>query len=72
MDIIKYKGEKVHVGCGGVVTRGVCLKCGEKKKGFLRRLLGDEPLVTQQKDIKALERKEHRKRIRMGKDIFKE
>lgn len=72
MEIVKYKGEKIHVGCGGVVSRGVCLKCGERQKGVFKNLLGDGPWFTKEKDAKALERKEHRDRIRMGKDIFKE
>ena len=72
MDTVKYKGERYHVGCGGLVARGLCLKCGEKKPGLLKRIVGSGPLVTNEKETKAEMRQEHRKRIRLGKDIFKE
>lgn len=73
MNVIRHKGTKVHVGCGGEVVRGVCLKCGEKQEGgLLKRLFGEGPLAVKEKDTQALERKVHRTRIRKGKDIFKE
>jgi len=71
MDIIKHEGVKYHVKCGGVVIRGVCVKCGEKRKGLMRRILGEEPLIIKEEDVKAIERKAHRKRLRDRKDIFK-
>jgi len=72
MDVIKHKGAKIHVGCGGEVVRGVCLKCGERQKGGLfRKIFGEGPIILEQKDIKEVERLEHRKRIRERKDIFK-
>jgi len=71
MEVIKYKGEKIHVGCGGIVVKGKCLKCGEKQKGLLKRIFGDEPLIIKEKDKEERNREEHRKRIREGRDIFK-
>ena len=71
MDIIKDEGKKYHVGCGGIVIRGRCIKCGEKDKGLLKRIFGKGPLVIKEKDAQAIDRQEHRKRIREGRDIFK-
>ena len=73
METVKDKeGRRWHVGCGGEVIKGICIKCGEKKKGLISRLFGDEPLVIRQEDIDRKKRMEHRKRIREGRDIFRE
>lgn len=72
MDTVRYKGEKIHVGCGGAVVRGTCLKCGERDKSFLKKILGEGPLIIKNKDVEETVRKAHRERIREGKDIFKE
>ena len=73
MDIIRHKGARIHVGCGGEVVRGRCLKCGEKdKRNILKKVFVTGPLVIKEADIKETERKAHRERIRKGKDIFKE
>lgn len=72
MEVIKYKDDKIHVGCGGIVTKGRCLKCGAKQKGLLSRIFGDDPMVIKVKDKEAVARAEHKKRIREGRDIFKE
>lgn len=71
MDIIKHKGEKIHVSCGGTVVRGTCLKCGEKDKGLIKKIFGEGPLVIKEKDKEETNREDHRKRIREGRDIFK-
>ena len=73
METIRHKGEKYHVGCGGEVIRGVCLRCGEReeKKSLLKKIFGDSPVIIRGKDLKEIERTEHRKRIRKGRDIFK-
>ena len=72
MDTVKHEGTRYHVGCGGIVIKGICVKCGEKhKRDILKKVFGEGPLVYREKDLKDIERKEHRNRIRKGKDIFK-
>lgn len=71
MEIMRHKGIRVHVGCGGEVVRGRCLRCGEREeKGSLgKKLLGEGPLIIKNKDIEAANRQAHRERIRGGRDI---
>ena len=70
---MKYKGIRYHVGCGGEVYHGVCIKCGKKsKKGLLKKILGEGPLLVEEEDIEKIRRSSHRRRIREGRDIFKE
>ena len=71
MDIMRHKGQRIHVGCGGEVVKGVCLKCGEKKKSLVSRFFGEGPIIISTKDQEAASRRAHRKRIREGRDIFK-
>lgn len=72
MDTVKHEGVRYHVGCGGVVIKGICVKCGEKyRRNILKKIFGEGPLVYKEEDIKEIERKVHRERIRKGKDIFK-
>ena len=71
MDTIRDKGKRYHIGCGGEVIKGLCIKCGEKDKGPLKGIFGEGPLVIKEKDAQAIDRQEHRKRIREGRDIFK-
>jgi len=73
METVKDKDRKEwHVGCGGEVIRGTCIKCGKKKKGLISKIFGEGPLIIREKDIKATERLEYKKRIRGGKDIWKD
>jgi len=71
METKRYKGEEIHVGCGGVVTGRTCLKCGEKKtrRGIGELVFGTGPLIG--KESKEVGREEHRRRIREGRDISK-
>lgn len=71
VETIRYRGEKIHVGCGGVVSGGTCLKCGMKKeKRSLGELIfGKGPIIERKNE--ELDRGRHRRRIRSGKDIFK-
>ena len=77
LEIIRHKRMRYHVGCGGEVIRGVCLRCGEREekggplKRVLKKVFGEDPIIVKKKDLKEIERTEHRKRIREGKDIFK-
>jgi len=73
VETTRYKGEKIHIGCGGVVLRGRCIKCGEKqeRKGLGERIFGKGPLVISEKDEETKTRQEHRDRIKEGRDIFK-
>jgi len=72
METVKQDGVRYHVGCGGVVMKGVCVKCGEKnKRNILGKIFGEGPLIIQEKDKKEIDRKAHRHRIRKGRDIFK-
>ena len=72
METIKNKGQRFHVGCGGEVIRGVCLKCGEKQeRNLAKRIFGEGSLIIKDKDVEETKRKAHRQRIREGKDIFK-
>ena len=71
MNTIRDKGKRYHISCGGEVIKGLCIKCGEKDKGLLRKILGEGPLIIREKDVEETERKAHRDRIRQGKDIFK-
>jgi hypothetical protein len=72
MDTVKDSEKKEwHVGCGGTVIRGVCVKCGEKKKGLMSRVFGDDPIIMRENTEKK-KREEHKRRIREGRDIFKE
>lgn len=71
MDTIRDKGKRYHVGCGGEIHKGLCVKCGEKDKGLLRKILGEGPLVIKEGDEQAAKRKAHKARIREGRDIFK-
>lgn len=73
METVKDKDKKEwHIKCGGEVIRGVCIKCGQKKKGLMSRIFGEGPLVIREKDVKEDQRKEHKRRIREGRDIFRE
>lgn len=72
METIKNKGVRYHVGCGGEVVRGRCIKCGEKqKRNITKKIFGEGPLIIKDKDTKEMERLAHRERIREGRDIFK-
>lgn len=72
MDIVKQDGVRYHVGCGGVVIKGVCVKCGEKSKGdLLKRVFGEGPLVIKEEDSKEIDRQAHRRRLEKRKDIWK-
>jgi hypothetical protein len=70
---VKDKDKKEwHIGCGGEVIRSPCIKCGGKKKGLMSKIFGEGPLIIREKDIKETQRKEHKRRIREGRDIFRE
>lgn len=73
MDIVKHKGVRIHVGCGGEVVKGRCIKCGEReeKRSLEKRIFGEGPLIIRNKDVEEANRQGHRKRIREGRDIFK-
>jgi len=73
MEVMRHKGIRVHVGCGGEVVKGRCLRGGEReeKKGLGRRIFGEGPLIIKNKDVEAADRKVHRDRIKRGGDIFK-
>jgi hypothetical protein len=43
-----------------------------QKKGILKKILGEGPILIDEKENKFKERREHRRRIRSGRDIFKE
>ena len=72
MEVIKHKGIRIHIGCGGEVVKGLCIKCGERqeKKGLGGKVFGEGPLIIRDKDVEAADRKAHRDRIREGRDIF--
>lgn len=73
MKTVKDKDRREwHIGCGGEVIRGVCIRCGEKKKGLFSKLLGNDPLIIDQRKEEEDKRLEHKRRIREGRDIFKE
>jgi len=72
MDTIKNEGKTWHIGCGGEVVRGICIKCGQKKKSFMSRIIGEGPLIIRDKDESEKRRRDHRDRIRSRRDIFKE
>jgi len=72
MDIVKQDGVKYHVGCGGIVIKGVCIKCGEAhKRDVLKKIFGEGPLVYREEDEKEIDRKAHRRRLEERKDIWK-
>ena len=72
MDIVKHEGVKYHVGCGGIVIKGVCVKCGGKhKRNIMKKIFGEGPLVFKEGDLKEIDRKAHRDRIRKRRDIWK-
>lgn len=72
METVKDRDKREwHVGCGGEVVKSICIKCGERKRGLLSRLFGDEPIISRE-DPGREKRQEHRRRIRKGSDIFKE
>lgn len=72
MDTVKHEGTTYHVGCGGVVLKGVCVKCGEKRKrDILKKVFGEGPLIIEGKDQKDIERIAHRKRLQERRDIWK-
>lgn len=69
--VVKYKGARIHVGCGGIVMGRTCLKCGEEKprRNLTRAVFGEGPLVSSEK--KKFDEKDYRKRIKEGRDIFR-
>ena len=72
MDTVKQDGVVYHVGCGGVVIKGVCVKCGEKRKrDIVKKIFGDGPLIIKEEDEKEIDRKAHRRRLEQRKDIWK-
>jgi len=72
MDIVKHEGVTYHVGCGGIVIKGVCVKCGEKyKRNIIKKIFGSSPLLIKEGDEKEIDRAAHRKRLRDRKDIWK-
>lgn len=64
MNTITQDGKTWHVGCGGEVIKGICIRCGEKKRK--RSLLGSGPLIIEEPKFDP---KEYRKRIRESRDI---
>ena len=72
MRIVKHKGTKIHVGCGGIVLGRVCTKCGEEapRKTIVDRVFGSEPIISRE-GTRKVDRREHRDRIREGKDLSK-
>jgi len=72
MDTVKHEGVRYHVGCGGTILKGVCVKCGERyKRSLMKRVFGEGPLILEEKDEKAVGRNAHRKRLRERRDIWK-
>jgi len=72
MDVVKQDGVTYHVGCGGVVIKNICVKCGERRKReWGRKIFGEGPLILEEKDEKEIDRKAHRERLRKRKDIWK-
>lgn len=71
MEVIKHKGIRIHVGCGGEVVKGRCILCGEsKEKSSLgEKVFGKGPILIKDKDVGGADRKAHRDRIREGRDI---
>jgi hypothetical protein len=63
---IRYKGTEIHVGCEGTVVKGVCLRCGERKKSRLQKWMGDEPTITTKPKFDP---EAHKRRIRNMEDI---
>jgi len=63
---VKYKGSEVHVGCEGVVVRGVCLKCGERKPSRMKRIFGEDPAIVPNAKF---DEKKYRRRIREMNDL---
>ena len=73
MEIRKHKGVRIHIGCGGEVVRSRCIRCGEReeKRGLVKKIFGEGPIIIRNKDVEEAGRQEHRKRIREGRDIFR-
>ncbi len=72
MDIVKHEGVRYHVGCGGIVVRSICIKCGERhKRALLKKVFGEGPLIITEEDKKEIDRETHRKRLRERRDIWK-
>lgn len=70
MKTIKVKGQRLHVGCGGVLLKRICTKCGEvkPKKSLGRAIFGEGPLVSEKEPF---DERDHKRRIREGRDILK-
>ena len=72
MDTVKEDGVTYHIGCGGIVIKGICVKCGEKRKRDIgKKIFGEGPLIIREKDQKEIERAEHKKRLQERRDIWK-
>ena len=61
-------GKLAHSSCGGIIENKTCKKCGKVWKGRIGWLLAQDVEPYKEKfDPEA-----YRKRIRRGKDVFKE
>ena len=56
---------KIHRGCGGTIKNNVCTKCN-RKFGKMRRFL----MTEYDEKEEPFNEREHRKRVREGRDIF--
>jgi len=63
---MKTEKARVHSGCGGVIIKGKCEKCGEKLPSIIKRILGTGPLIEKKDKFNP---KEYRQRINRGDDI---
>jgi hypothetical protein len=49
METVKDKDKNEwHIGCGGEVLRGRCVKCGKRKKGLVERIFGEGPFIIKE------------------------
>ncbi len=73
METIKHKGIRIHIGCGGEVVKGRCLKCGNKqeRKSLEEKVFGKGPLIISTKEAQEDIRQAHRRRIQDREDIRK-
>lgn len=63
---MKTEKVRVHKGCGGLIRKGRCEKCGEKQVGIVKRILGEGSIIEK---TGRFDGKTYRERIRERRDI---
>ena len=68
-ETVSFQGAQYHVGCGGQVVEGVCIKCGGREsKGNIFSRLFSGPFITESNPEED-KRTAYRMRLRRGLDI---